>query len=57
MKVLFIGGTGVISMDAVKLAVKRGFDVTVLNRGKSKMKVQGVKTIIADIKNDARLRS
>ena len=55
MKVLFIGGTGVVSMDAVKLAVKRGFDVTVLNRGKSKMKVQGVKTIIADIKNDAQV--
>ena len=55
MKVLFIGGTGVISMDAVALAVERGIDVTVLNRGRSKMVAKGTKTIIADIRNDAQI--
>lgn len=32
-RVLFLGGTGVISSACVALAVERGWDVTVLNRG------------------------
>ena len=32
MKVLFIGGTGIISTACVELAVARGLDLTVLNR-------------------------
>lgn len=35
MKVLFIGGTGIISSACVKLALDRNMDVTLLNRGKS----------------------
>jgi nucleoside-diphosphate-sugar epimerase len=35
MKVLFIGGTGVISLDTVRLAAAESMEVTVLNRGKS----------------------
>jgi nucleoside-diphosphate-sugar epimerase len=35
LKVLFIGGTGVISMDTVRLASAEGREVTVLNRGHS----------------------
>ncbi|MDR1060469.1 MAG: NAD-dependent epimerase/dehydratase family protein [Clostridiales bacterium] len=35
MKALFIGGTGIISADAVKAALAKGWDVTVLNRGLS----------------------
>jgi nucleoside-diphosphate-sugar epimerase len=34
MKVLFIGGTGIISTACTHLAVERGIDVTVLNRGR-----------------------
>ena len=35
MKALFIGGTGTISTDITKLCVKKGWDITLLNRGKS----------------------
>lgn len=35
MKVLFIGGTGVISSACSKLAVDRGFELFLLNRGSS----------------------
>ena len=33
VKVLFIGGTGLISSACVALAVERGIDVVLLNRG------------------------
>jgi nucleoside-diphosphate-sugar epimerase len=53
MKVLFIGGTGIISSACSKLAISRGIDLYHLNRGKSAAirKVEGIKTIIADIRN------
>ena len=51
MKVLFIGGTGVISSASSILAVDRGINLYHLNRGKSIRKIEGVKTIIADIRN------
>ncbi len=53
MKVLFIGGTGVLSSACSELAVSRGMDLYHLNRGLSAniRNVQGVKTIIADIRN------
>ena len=35
MKVLFIGGTGIISSACSALAVERGLDLTLLNRGKT----------------------
>jgi nucleoside-diphosphate-sugar epimerase len=34
-RILFIGGSGIISAASVRLAVERGHQVTVLNRGKS----------------------
>lgn len=53
MKVLFIGGTGVISSACSELAVSRGIELYHLNRGRSSglRKTEGVKTIIADIRN------
>ncbi|MEJ2049325.1 MAG: NAD-dependent epimerase/dehydratase family protein, partial [Calditrichota bacterium] len=53
MKVLFIGGTGVISSACSELAISRGIELYHLNRGKSAgiRKVEGVKTIISDIRN------
>lgn len=54
MKVLFIGGTGVISMDAVTLALEKGHEVTVLTRGNSRMLPEGAVHLRADIRdNDA----
>lgn len=35
MKVLFIGGTGVISTEVSKLCIRQGIDLYLLNRGKS----------------------
>lgn len=53
MKVLFIGGTGTISSACSELAITQGIDLYHLNRGQSidKRKIEGVKTIIADIRN------
>ncbi|MGB7582344.1 MAG: hypothetical protein WBL85_07870 [Sedimentisphaerales bacterium] len=44
MKVLFIGGTGIISTAVTQLAVERGIDLYLLNRGQSK------KLIPSDVK-------
>ena len=49
MKVLFIGGTGNISSPSSRLAVEKGMDLYLLNRGKSKAVIKGAKTIIGDI--------
>lgn len=49
-KVLFIGGTGIISSAASELAVKRGMDVTLLNRGQSRRApADGIEVLTADI--------
>lgn len=47
-KILFIGGTGIISSACTQLAVARGLDVTLLNRSKRKG-TDGAKTIVGDI--------
>lgn len=49
MKVLFIGGTGNISTSVSKLAIQRGVELFVLNRGKRKVDIPGVKSMICDI--------
>lgn len=49
MKVLFIGGTGNISTSVSKLALKRGFDLYLLNRGTRPVNIPGAKTIKGDI--------
>jgi nucleoside-diphosphate-sugar epimerase len=49
MKVLFIGGTGNISVSVSKLAVARGFDLYLLNRGSRPVDIPGAKTLVADI--------
>lgn len=49
MKVLFIGGTGNISTPSSKLAVAKGMDLYLLNRGQAKVQVEGAQTIIGDI--------
>jgi nucleoside-diphosphate-sugar epimerase len=48
MKVLFIGGTGIISTACVELAVARGIGVAVLNRG-LREGIPGVSQLVADI--------
>ncbi len=53
MKLLIIGGTGLLSGALVQEAVRNGIEVTVLNRGrKSKNTIKGVKVIKADFHNE-----
>ncbi|WP_394553864.1 SDR family oxidoreductase [Agromyces sp. MMS24-JH15] len=63
-RILFLGGTGVISSACVARAVEAGHDVTVLNRGGSSSKrpsPDGVRELTADLRDgasvDAALRS
>ena len=54
MKVLFIGGTGIISTAISKKVIERGWDLWHLNRGsRPKAVPDKVKTINCDIKNEA----
>ena len=46
MKVLFIGGTGLISSASTRLAVERGIDLFILNRGTDP---DGARTIFAKV--------
>jgi nucleoside-diphosphate-sugar epimerase len=48
MKILFLGGTGIISMACTRLAIARGFDVTLLNRAR-RDPVEGARQLVADI--------
>jgi nucleoside-diphosphate-sugar epimerase len=51
MKVLFIGGTGIISSACSELALERGIDLYLLNRGQSvRLAPAGVKLIQGDIR-------
>ena len=49
MKVLIIGGTGLISTAITRFLVERGDDVTVFNRGQREAKAPpGAKLILGD---------
>lgn len=51
MRVLFIGGTGFISSSASRLAVERGLDLYLLNRGIHAGELPGCTRLTADIGN------
>jgi nucleoside-diphosphate-sugar epimerase len=53
MKVLFIGGTGNISTSVSRMALERGIDLYLLNRGKRDVILNGANTLIADISDPA----
>jgi nucleoside-diphosphate-sugar epimerase len=59
MKVLFIGGTGVISSACAALAVQQGIDLALLNRGQSAIRPApaGVAVLHGDIRDPASVRS
>lgn len=48
MKVLFIGGSGNISTSVSRMAIERGIELTLLNRGKTKVDIPGAKWLTAD---------
>jgi len=54
MKVLFIGGTGIISSACTELAIQRGYDLYLLNRGETTKRgplPNGVKVLKGDIRD------
>jgi nucleoside-diphosphate-sugar epimerase len=54
MKILFLGGTGIISTASAALAAKQGMDITLLTRGRHQSQLlKGVKTLIADANDPA----
>lgn len=54
MRILFIGGTGIISSACSELALQRGFSLTLLTRGKSSRPIPaGAEVIQADIHDPA----
>ena len=56
MKALFIGGTGTISGACVARALAKGWDVTVMNRGRSALP-EGVRGIVCDITDEKAARA
>ena len=54
MRVLFIGGTGIIGSACTRVAVQRGIDLTLLTRGRHAADLPaGVRTLNADIDDPA----
>ncbi len=56
MRVLFIGGTGNISSACVERALQEGWQVALLNRGRSDVTQPGLQTFIGDRNDPAVLR-
>ncbi|HEX2905910.1 MAG TPA: SDR family oxidoreductase [Phototrophicaceae bacterium] len=57
MKVLFIGGTGIISTAVSRLLVERGFDLYLLNRGQRQAPIPGTKSLTADMRQPDSVRA
>jgi nucleoside-diphosphate-sugar epimerase len=57
MKVLFIGGTGMISAAVSRMAITQGFDLYLLNRGLSTTHPAGAPYLSADIRKPEDVRS
>lgn len=57
MKVLFVGGTGNISVSVSRLVVDRGLDLFLLNRGNQAVTIEGANTLTADITQPERVRA
>lgn len=51
MKVLFIGGTGTISTAVSNLAIQRGIDLYLINRGQNSIFIEGATSTAVDINN------
>ncbi|MGZ6267066.1 MAG: NAD-dependent epimerase/dehydratase family protein [Candidatus Limnocylindrales bacterium] len=53
MRVLFVGGTGLISTACTRLALERGIEVVHLNRSSGGHPIEGVTTLVADVHDEA----
>lgn len=58
MKALLIGGTGTISTEISKLCIQRGWELTLLNRGRASDRVpKGAQVCCADIHDESAVRA
>ena len=58
MKALFIGGTGTISTEISRLCVRKGWDLTLLNRGqRAALFPEGTRLLKADISREDEVRA
>jgi nucleoside-diphosphate-sugar epimerase len=59
MKVLFIGGTGVISSACSKLAIEQGFELYLLNRGQTSTRPipKEAKVLLGDIRDPSSIKT
>ena len=57
MKVLFVGGTGFISTAVSRLALARGWELFLLNRGQRHSNPPGCKSLVADINRPDEVRA
>jgi nucleoside-diphosphate-sugar epimerase len=59
MKVLFIGGTGIISSACTRLAIEQGIDLYLLNRGKTTQREipEGAQVLNGDIRDPQSVRA
>ena len=58
-RVLFIGGTGIISTSSGRRALEQGWDLTLLNRGSSTTRPvpDGAEVVVADIRDPASVKA
>lgn len=57
MKVLFIGGTGFISTSVSRMAIERGLELYLLNRGIRSSEIPGAHQLTGDIHNPESMRN
>jgi nucleoside-diphosphate-sugar epimerase len=57
MRVLFIGGSGIISTAASRMAVSRGFELYLLNRGSRITHAPGSHALVADMRSPEDVRA
>lgn len=57
MRILFLGGTGIISTACTRLALERGHHVAILNRGRHAPPAPGAAVIRADLQDETATRS
>jgi nucleoside-diphosphate-sugar epimerase len=53
VRVLFVGGTGLISTACTRLALQRGIEVVHLNRASGIHPMEGVRNLVADVHDEA----
>lgn len=53
MRILFLGGTGIISTACTRLAIERGHEVHLLNRGVHRPPIPGARALVGDLHDEA----